>query len=169
MVRFFNDHGVGGVAPPTELDNNSNSVAVDLVAPPQTELKRKDFPLIKYWYRREWPFRKGNFVQTEDGNYVSASQFDDIRKYARILWEIFLVEGVAPPKWTLAAPHTRRQYHQSMGAAFPEIKLCQNNWKADHFATLYYPGWYKYKVTSKRRQSIDPSVSRISLFHRYIL
>ncbi len=177
-LEFLHDVGVAPATASESAHDNLNDVAVEAAleaAPPQ--LEQDDFPQIKFWFRRDWSTRGDNdlelkiFVETEDGNIVSETRMDDIRKYARNLWEIFLDEGTAPPRWGEAKPHISQRFRRLMCAQFPELRFCDNNWKVDHIATLHYPSWYRYwvKMKSKKQKIRSRSVSRTSLFYRYLL
>jgi hypothetical protein len=46
-----------------------------------------------------------------------------------------------------------------MERKFPELRLCDNSWKADFIATLNYPSWYNNNVEKEdhlKRTSVDP-------------
>jgi len=155
------------VAPATGSDN-LNDVA------PLAELEHENFPHITFWFRSDWPSKRVDtdskvFVETEDGEIVSGDRMADMCKYARILWDIFQDEGIAPPKWGEASAHLRQRYHRLMCDEFPELRFCDKNWKADYIATLNYPLWYRYWVAQslniRKQKTKSRSVSRIFVFH----
>jgi hypothetical protein len=45
-----------------------------------------------------------------------------------------------------------------MGQKFPELRLCEGNWKADLIATLNYPPWYSNNIEKEglKRVSAEP-------------
>lgn len=141
--------------------------------PPQLQLDPKDFPHVKFWFRREWSSRDAVgekiFVETEDGNTVSESRLDDMRKHARVLWDDFLGEGAAPPKWGEATTQIRDRYCRSMCDKFPELRFCDKDWKAERIATLNYPSWYKYWGKLKKSRKRYKSVSRFLFFQFHYL
>jgi hypothetical protein len=147
---------------------------LNIVAPPK--LEQQDFPHITFWFRSNWPSKRGEtdpkiFVETEDGEIVSRKRMDDMRKYARSLWDTFLGEGIAPQKWGEATTLIRQRYHRLMCKEFGELRFCDKDWKADHIATLHYPSWYKYWVTQgrdRKQKTRSRSVSRISVFHYHL-
>jgi hypothetical protein len=89
------------------------------------------------------------FIETEEGEIVDEDRFDKMRKYARKIWDLFETEGSVPPSWGQAARQLKQRYHKLMRDNFPELKLCNDNWKADQIATSNYPSWYQYWVVRK--------------------
>ena len=117
------------------------------------------------------------FIETENGDAVNEDRLNDIRKYARKLWDT-IDKGSAPPTWKQAPIQMKQMYHKLMVEKFSELKLCDNNWKADHLASTNYTSWHNYWVKRRlkevqtkplKRRKITSSVSRISasLFHCY--
>ena len=167
-------HGIGAAPAKSDMDFKLNDVAVELALPLEpapSQLEQKDFPHITFWSRRDWSSRRNEsdkvFIETEDGNVVSDSRMNDMRKYARSLWEIFLDEGAAPPTWGEAAPNISQRYRDLMCDEFPELRFCEKNWKADYIATIHYPSWHRYQVKmnkSKKRKMRSRSVIRIHSF-----
>jgi len=140
-------------------------------------LEQKDFPHVSFWFRSDWSSKREEltdpkiFVETENGEIVSRKRMDDMRKYARGLWDTFQEEGIAPQKWGEATAHLRERYHRFMYEGFPELKLCDKDWKVDLIATLHYPSWYNYWVTkghNRKQKTRSRSVRRISAFHYHL-
>lgn len=159
--------------------DSDNQVATE-VAPPQ--LERADFPNVKFWFKHDWLKKVGTeaakvFVETEHGKAVNVNRLDDIRKYARKFWHT-IDKGSAPPTWRQAPIEMKQMYYGLMIEKFPELKLCDNNWKADQIAATNYNSWHSYwvkrlvnevQMKPSKRRKITSSVSRISgsLFHFY--
>jgi hypothetical protein len=43
-------------------------------------------------------------------------------------------------------------YYSEMGSRFPQLKLCELNWKAELIATVYYSPWY---ITYMKRKALE--------------
>ena len=51
-------------------------------------------------------------------------------------------KGTPPATWGAADIETRKLYSQEMSTRFPELKLCDLDWKAEQIATDNYPSWH---------------------------
>ena len=122
------------------------------------EAKREDFPLIKYWSQHEWTASDDSqvasigapgkaraaqgenismkFVEDENGDVIDGFKAISIRKFARSLWAGLSKAGRAPKSWGRADAQTSSQFQIEMCQKFPELKLCEGNWKVDLIATI---------------------------------
>jgi hypothetical protein len=128
---------------------------------------REDYPLVKYWHRHEWTnadclvamigapekarASQGEnvtmrFVEDENGNIVDGFRATAIRKFSREIWSGLGNIGKAPKTWGKVDAKVAAEYRSEMGRKFPELRLCEGNWKADHIATL------NYLTTTSRRK-----------------
>jgi hypothetical protein len=86
------------------------------------------------------------FVEDETGNPVSGFRISDITSQMREIWRELESKGMAPATWGKSNSTVRNFFRKRMYDLAPELRLCENNWKLDHLATLTYPGWYRKHV-----------------------
>jgi hypothetical protein len=146
------------------------------------EAEREEFPFIKYWFRHEWSASEDlqvasigapgkaraaqgenvsmKFVEDENGNVIDGYRACSIRKFARSLWAGLSKAGKAPKSWGKVDAQTSSQFQTEMCRKFPELRLCEGNWKVDLIATMNYPSWSsnqaKEKEESRKRASAGP-------------
>jgi hypothetical protein len=98
------------------------------------------------------------FVCGIDGTEVSAARAAEIRKGAYEIWQYLYTKGKLPETWGQADMETALFYRNDMRARFPEVGLCDANWKVDKIATDIYPQWYRRHIMKKisvKRESVD--------------
>jgi hypothetical protein len=133
---------------------------------------KSDYPLIKFWHKRDWtvhqkakkevndlnrvPPKRGNvraakgenvmmlYVEDSNGTPINGNRAAEICKLSRALFAQFSESGVAPKTWSKASITTIDFYKQEMRNRFPELRLCESNWKIDQIATDTYPSWHTY-------------------------
>lgn len=156
------------------LAGSDDRAATD-VAPPQLELKHTNFPNVKFWFKRNWSSKKiGSeppkvFVETEHGDPVGENRLDHLRKYACKFFED-IDKSKAPPTWKQAPTEMRQTLHKLMVDRFPELKLCDSDWKVDQIVSSTYTSWHTYWVKRvesaqqkpRKRQKTTSLVSRAS-------
>ena len=166
---------------------NPNSTAISAHSPFKTEdlsstpsAERKDFLLVKFWYRHEWNTAENNqvahigagahgktraaqgenvtlrFVEDENGNVVDGFRASAMRRFARELWTSLNGIGKAPKTWGKVDATVATQYRNEMERRFSELRLCDNHWKADIIATLNYPSWYNNNVEKEELKRASP-------------
>jgi hypothetical protein len=129
--------------------------------------EREDYPMVKYWHRHEWNSESiqvavigapgktrasqgenvtMKFIEDENGNIIDGYRASIIRKFARELWSGLANIGKAPKTWGKVDARVATEYRTEMGRKFPELQLCDDDWKADLIATINYPSWYSNNV-----------------------
>lgn len=73
----------------------------------------------------------------------------EMRKSACNIWLAFEDEGSAPATWRQASTQVRKKYYESMSSQFPELKLCDMDWKAEQLASDNYSSWHSYRARIK--------------------
>jgi hypothetical protein len=154
-----------------------------LSIPPSTHpaADREKYPLVKYWYRHEWNAAEVNqaarigaqgktrvalgenvslkFIEDETGVVIDGFRVTAIRRFARELWAGLNSIGKAPKTWGKVDAAVAAQYRNEMEQKYPELRLCDNHWKADLIATLGYPSWsnsHLEKEEHLKRSSANP-------------
>ena len=108
------------------------------------------------------------YVEDENGQMVDGHRASAIRKLARSIWVALANAGKAPAKWSQADVVVAQSYKREMRRHFPELQLCENDWKADLIASDNYPSWYSHQAnTSKRsiKQERDDSDDDADVSH----
>jgi hypothetical protein len=81
------------------------------------------------------------YVEDETGQMIDGHKAGAIRKMARSIWAAFAQHGKAPAKWSQADIVVLQSYRREMRQHFPELRLCENDWKSEQIAIDNYPSW----------------------------
>ncbi|THU87218.1 hypothetical protein K435DRAFT_867505 [Dendrothele bispora CBS 962.96] len=144
------------------IAGNPNGVNFDI------PLKREDYPDVKFWTRKAWKEEedrqkalsrgKGQrggtraakginvaqrYIEMDDGTVIDGTRAASIRRLARQMWAQFRSEGKEPTTWEGAIDDIVRRFNRALWTAFPELRLCAENWKLHYLATTLYSGWYR--------------------------
>ena len=176
------------VSNPFNLSIPTTTTNASLPPPPAN---RSDFPLVSFWYKRDWiAFQKDNkglsnpnrrasergrvrasqgenvkmlFVEDEEGNPIDGHKATEIRRIARSIWVEFAKNGKAPKTWCKADISTAQEYNNEMRRFFPELRLCEFDWKAEQIAIENYPSWhqnyFKDKDKAPKNEAVDVSLN----------
>jgi hypothetical protein len=140
-------------------------------------LCQKDYPKIKFWFKRQWTEFTNNqpanalssrgrsrasqginvamqYVELEDGTVIDGDRATEMRKFARGVWVSFAKNGAPPSKWGQADVQARQQYINSLSSRFPELRLCDLDWKAEQIATDNYPSWYNTWLSKQKARTV---------------
>ncbi|KAF7364663.1 hypothetical protein MVEN_00335800 [Mycena venus] len=102
------------------------------------------------------------FLEHEDGTKFTSEETDFVRESARGEFQSYLVEELAPPKWSERTAQVTTRFRNNMIAQVPELNLCAHFWKVDTVGTKLYAQWSRYcktdiaaywKKTSSTRRS----------------
>ncbi|KAJ6537637.1 hypothetical protein B0H19DRAFT_1180537 [Mycena capillaripes] len=96
------------------------------------------------------------FVQRQDGSIVEGSVLKKARAHARKIFIYLHSCSLAPPCWNDASSLARSYYASEMRFLFPELRLCEHDYKSHRIATSIYPGWYSSYTNSNSK--IEPEV-----------
>jgi hypothetical protein len=78
-----------------------------------------------------------------------------MRKFARSIWVSFGNQDVTlSDKWGQADVRVKTQYYTAMNKRFPELLLCELDWKADQLAAEMYSGWRTQWIAKLARVSL---------------
>jgi hypothetical protein len=124
------------------------------------QLDPDDYPLVKFWTLSSWNQYKKHqlnqgstpsnlgFLCDEDGDRVTKERLDTITKRAKGLWNNLYWHHRDPKTWGKKCDFVADYFSQNICLLFSEFGLCEDNWKAEAFASIRYPDW-----TSKTRAS----------------
>lgn len=104
------------------------------------------------------------YVENENGECVDGHRASDIRKVARAIWVRLADAGKAPKSWMKADLATADEYNREMLQRYPELRLCEANWKAAHIAIENYPSWHTnyFKNSSVEQQGLEIVIDPLS-------
>jgi hypothetical protein len=154
------------------INLNGQSLPVVSGSSPEIQLKRENFPNVKFWYRQDWLVhvkeganatdvgevirgkalmskginKTAKYIEGVDGEPVDGYKVRDIRSHARAIWANFQTVARAPPTWGRADAEIINVFRREMRSKFFEFSLCDNDWKADLLATENYPSWYNNHI-----------------------
>ena len=161
-----------GSLPGSPFNVNSPFLPVLSGSSPEIQLKRENYPNVKFWYRQDWLNhikesgnstdvgevvrgktlmskginRTAKYIEGADGEPVDGYKVRDIRSHAWAIWANFQTVGRAPPTWGRADAEIAHVFRREMRSKFSEFTLCDNDWKADLLATEHYPSWYNNHI-----------------------
>ncbi|KJA25530.1 hypothetical protein HYPSUDRAFT_199677 [Hypholoma sublateritium FD-334 SS-4] len=85
---------------------------------------------------------KMRYLQHENGDIIDGWRASDIRRYARSIFVGFALQGKVFQSWVEGADAaSRTSYYHDMAARFPEVSLCELDWKSEQIASEIYSQW----------------------------
>ena len=83
-----------------------------------------------------------HYLQHENGNVIDGWRATDIRHYARSIFIGFALQGKVFQSWVKGVDAASRiSYYCDMVARFPEVGLCELDWKSKQIASEIYSQW----------------------------
>ncbi|KAJ7575372.1 hypothetical protein C8J56DRAFT_414153 [Mycena floridula] len=117
-------------------------------------LDPKDYPEAKYWKQAHYAdylercinsnrsFSKANDLLTdEDGEQCTKERRGSFRAHANSIFSELEQSNAAPTTWKKHSITAGKYFHNQMAVKFPEFQLCEDDWKAEQYATNIYPDW----------------------------
>jgi hypothetical protein len=93
------------------------------------------------------------FIEDEDGNSIPGQRAKAARGQARKIWRYLDRLGRLPDCWNEADTVASSYYTGEMRRFFPDLQLCENDYKANRIATLIFPNFLKHR-NSKVKEEI---------------
>ena len=82
------------------------------------------------------------YIQQENGDTIDGWRATDIRRYARSIFIGFAMEGKVFHSWVEGVDAASRiNFYRDMTARFPEVGLCELDWKSEQIASEIYSQW----------------------------
>ncbi|KAF8236927.1 hypothetical protein L208DRAFT_1249864 [Tricholoma matsutake] len=75
------------------------------------------------------------YVKLEDGTIIDGDRATEMRKFACSVWVLLTKNSAPPSKWGHSDVQARQQYINSLSSQFPELRLCDLDWKAKQITT----------------------------------
>lgn len=117
---------------------------------------RDDFEDVRFWTLQDWKdflsapsdsssaqsiSKKTGFLTDGDGNKLTKLRLKQMRKTASEAFIELYNRRLDPPTWGSKREIARRYFAYKMREEFEEFRMCNDDWKAEAFATLRYPDW----------------------------
>ncbi|KAG1770583.1 hypothetical protein EV702DRAFT_1049309 [Suillus placidus] len=119
-------------------------------------LNLKTHPNVQFWNKAdylEWldsadakhAVLRGKlaFLEDSDGNPISETTIDAIRKALRAAWLELLIRKLAPLTWGKLTTSGAQLMNSLMENTYPIFKLANNGWKLDYLTTTSYASWWR--------------------------
>jgi len=97
------------------------------------------------------------YVEDIHGVVVDGFRASEMRKFARAIWNQLEGSGKAPKSWGKADLDVATHYRREMRRRFPELALCEFDWKAEQIATDNYPNWASNNLQGVKLEPSEPS------------
>jgi hypothetical protein len=98
------------------------------------------------------------YIQDKDGKTVSGKRVKAMRAHARHIWSHLLSISKLPDKWSNATSVVRNYYAGEMRRQFPELQLCDLDYKSHRIATEIFPGWRTTYITNKAPIKLESDI-----------
>lgn len=102
------------------------------------------------------------FIEDQEGNSITGSRAKAARAKARPIWGYLHGQSRLPGRCNDADIVVRSYYAGEMHREFPELRLCDFDYKAHRIATMTFPNWvknYKNPNSIKGEPDIEDDVS----------
>lgn len=134
--------------------SNQDTAPNKLIIPPSpADYNQMDFRNVKFWTRGAWQqhqkgceergndCKKLDFLTDADGKPLDDDRIDSMTKHARILWNSLYKEREDPVTWSVRSMTASAYFSNNMRIKYPELHLCEGDWKVHAFATVRFPDW----------------------------
>jgi hypothetical protein len=158
--------------------NTSTSLSLSAVAPlPQTPLDKKDYPNVRYWHATSWTNSKTNtdidiftmsptskkrslfwYLEDVNGAPLDEGRCNAVTKRARNIFAHLNSTRAGATKWGEMGNVSQDFYRREMYLFFPELQLCELDWKVNRLATETYSSWYR-----KRRDKFAVTTNTLGI------
>lgn len=126
--------------------------------------------IISFWKQGSWTRptggRKGNstdpnhhsakYMQKPDGTFYQQSDIRPVWDHLYELLEELGEQGHLRPKLKDISRAERARIRSELTIRCPDLKLCDNEWKARKIMSDKFPGWYRTYQKKRLSQSIAP-------------
>ncbi|KJA24701.1 hypothetical protein HYPSUDRAFT_200266 [Hypholoma sublateritium FD-334 SS-4] len=116
---------------------------------------------------------KMRYLQHENGDVIDGWRASDIRRFARSIFVGFALQGKLFHSWVEGVDAASRTcFYRDMVARFPELGLCELDWKSEQIASEIYSQWRsnwmnkkeaeKTKGKNPAKRSVDENLNNAS-------
>ena len=87
------------------------------------------------------------YIQHENGDVIDGWRATDIRRFARSIFVGFALQGKVFQSWVEGVDAASRlSYYRDMVARYPEVGLCELDWKREQIASKIYSQWRSHWI-----------------------
>ncbi|KAG6913857.1 hypothetical protein DXG01_003830 [Tephrocybe rancida] len=131
---------------PTDWQNHARNKKSDVTGYHQTNVpKKKDPKAVRDSLA---------YIQNKDGDPINELQASELCHHARSVWEYLHTEGMAPDTWKQCSEPALNYYLDEMYKFYPDLLLCDGDWKAERLVTDNYTGWMRNREKKKERKKV---------------
>ncbi|OSD05295.1 hypothetical protein PYCCODRAFT_1423348 [Trametes coccinea BRFM310] len=152
-----------------------------------------DFPKVSFWTEHKWHVwlnggggsaqvgmpagllgkatketsRRRRFLEDINGLPLESSYVHRMRDFCRAFAKMMEQRAYAPPTWREVDLHVAELFYDAIRKKFPEVQLCEGNWKADNLMSQVYYDWKRPSRATKRPRDANENDSKqqqVSLF-----
>ncbi|OSD00950.1 hypothetical protein PYCCODRAFT_1426160 [Trametes coccinea BRFM310] len=135
-----------------------------------------DFPKVAFWTEHKWHkwfkgaggsaqvgqpagllgkaaqenSRRRRFLEDINGDQLESSYVHRMREFCRSFANTMEQRGFTPSTWRDVDLHVAELFYDAMRKKFPEVQLCEGNWKAEHLMSQVYYDWKRPSRGTKR-------------------
>ena len=94
-----------------------------------------------------------HYIQHENGDIIDGWRATEIRRYARLIFVGFAMDGKVFPSWVEGVDVTsRNNYCRHMVTRFPELGFCDLDWKSEQIASEIYSQWCTHWISKQETE-----------------
>lgn len=142
----------------------NESQPLGLIIPPAPLLLvKEEYPQLtqKFWTKSAWKNyeeaeqnanripSKNRYLCDEDGLALSESCIDEMGDAAKLGFNELFFWRLDPKSWGKRVDRANQYFSNTMRIKFPELGLCDGDWKLNEFATDRFPAWNRYHREGK--------------------
>ncbi|CDO78077.1 hypothetical protein BN946_scf185020.g3 [Trametes cinnabarina] len=135
-----------------------------------------DFPKVAFWTEHKWykwfkgaggsaqvgqpagllgkatqeNSRRRRFLEDINGDQLESSYVHRMCEFCRSFANTMEQRGFTPSTWRDVDLHVAELFYDAMRKKFPEVQLCEGNWKAEHLMSQVYYDWKRPSRGTKR-------------------
>ncbi|KAJ6622039.1 hypothetical protein B0H10DRAFT_2015079 [Mycena sp. CBHHK59/15] len=102
-------------------------------------------------------YATGDVINGFRATVINGFRATEIKSFATQLFNEMARAGIDPAMWHTGGRDIQQHFYAEIGARFPEMCLCSQDWKTRHMATHMYPSWHGSYLKRKAKQDPDPT------------
>lgn len=138
---------------------NESRLDITQATQPSIPPKQADYPRVRFWHRVDYSTedesdnvngRNLRQMEDENGTPIPEMECQMIREYSRSFFnqEILQQPQNLPRLWREATGDLIAKAVLAITTTFPNFRLCDNNWKVNHFISPFYSDWKETHPTA---------------------
>ncbi|OSD03936.1 hypothetical protein PYCCODRAFT_1433846 [Trametes coccinea BRFM310] len=100
--------------------------------------------------------KRRRFLEDADGHELDPDYISRMREFCRSFAKMMARRGCLPATWKDVDLHIAELFHDALRMKFPEIQLCDGNWKANLLMSQVYYDWKRPRPTHGTKRAASP-------------